>query len=569
MLPRRPASTLVQKPYSPMLTTTRSTLAALPSNSLKTGINVGQAPGFDRQLGYFVRPGGQVAPDLVDIVGHPVHAVLRPYDPGAESPRGFLYGRYVEIVLYVDVGEILALVRIGERKPPGEYDEPNAFAEIEHAAVRTAPDREDSRDAGFFREGPDVEQFTRIKVVGPQLDHVHLVPEPVEGGEVLGYRGAGQAQAISWAWPFLEIRPVDVELPGWSHLESTRPRSRTGQASPGSTHSYEPSSASDGEPREDAARSVVEPSVKPRTGSAYGSAILTCQTLSMKRKRRNRFRNRRRHRPATPHRRVRRRQPMAGRSARWPRRGSARAAWRDLRGVRLPGRQRPHGGRLANEPRAAIRRTARARARFFSSMLLYRSRGPSCKPAACTEGLRKRELSIMVEAKETHVPSHSILPDARRAAIEAAFDEALAEVRAAGDVALLQECRAIFRGRVPLHLRAYVAAALALRGAGRQPDHRRQGPEASREKRKDGRPGKPAPVQPSRYRQKAGKEPAFVRRTRRVYWTRRPGRDASGWTPERALLERDEPRRKPSTVAKESRCSSVPAGGNAFTHALP
>ena len=64
------------------------------------------------------------------------------------------------------------------------------------------------------------------------------------------------------------------------------------------------------------------------------------------------------------------------------------------------------------------------------------------------------------------MPSHSILPEARRAAIEAAFDEALAEVRASGNVALLQECRAIFRKRVPLTLRAYVAAALALKGSG-------------------------------------------------------------------------------------------------------
>ncbi|HUW70615.1 MAG TPA: DbpA RNA binding domain-containing protein [bacterium] len=64
------------------------------------------------------------------------------------------------------------------------------------------------------------------------------------------------------------------------------------------------------------------------------------------------------------------------------------------------------------------------------------------------------------------MPSHSILPEARRAAIAAAFDEALAEVRAAGDVALLQECRAIFRRRVPLNLRAYVAAALVLKNTG-------------------------------------------------------------------------------------------------------
>lgn len=62
--------------------------------------------------------------------------------------------------------------------------------------------------------------------------------------------------------------------------------------------------------------------------------------------------------------------------------------------------------------------------------------------------------------------SHPILPEARRAAIEAVFDEALAEVRAAGDVALLQECRALFRKRVPLAMRAYVAAALALGSAG-------------------------------------------------------------------------------------------------------
>ncbi|MBU0926315.1 MAG: DbpA RNA binding domain-containing protein [Spirochaetes bacterium] len=94
------------------------------------------------------------------------------------------------------------------------------------------------------------------------------------------------------------------------------------------------------------------------------------------------------------------------------------------------------------------------------------------------------------------MPSHSILPDSRRAAIEAAFDEALAEVRAAKDVALLQECRAIFRKRVPLHLRAYVAATLALKGAPRSSDRRgRSGPDArpsgeSRaggDKRKDGR----------------------------------------------------------------------------------
>jgi hypothetical protein len=72
------------------------------------------------------------------------------------------------------------------------------------------------------------------------------------------------------------------------------------------------------------------------------------------------------------------------------------------------------------------------------------------------------------------VPSHSILPDSRRAAIEAVIDEALTEVRGASDVALLHECRAIFRGKVPLSLRAYVAAAFALRlASGGAADQRR------------------------------------------------------------------------------------------------
>ena len=92
--------------------------------------------------------------------------------------------------------------------------------------------------------------------------------------------------------------------------------------------------------------------------------------------------------------------------------------------------------------------------------------------------------------------SHSILPESRRAAIEAAFDEALAEVRAAGDVALLQECRSIFRKRVPFNLRAYVAAALALKGAGggrpsasrgRVADDGRRESRGKGEPRKDGR----------------------------------------------------------------------------------
>ncbi|HRW24857.1 MAG TPA: DbpA RNA binding domain-containing protein [Spirochaetia bacterium] len=87
------------------------------------------------------------------------------------------------------------------------------------------------------------------------------------------------------------------------------------------------------------------------------------------------------------------------------------------------------------------------------------------------------------------MPSHSILPESRRAAIEAEFDEALAEVRATADVALLQECRAIFRARVPFNLRAYVAAALALKYAGgsRQPEKRSRDGKGGRG-RAEGRP---------------------------------------------------------------------------------
>lgn len=95
----------------------------------------------------------------------------------------------------------------------------------------------------------------------------------------------------------------------------------------------------------------------------------------------------------------------------------------------------------------------------------------------------------MFTSKESYVPSHSILPESRRAAIEAEFDEALAEVRATADVALLQECRAIFRARVPFNLRAYVAAALALKYAGgsRQPEKRSRDGKGGRG-RAEGRP---------------------------------------------------------------------------------
>jgi hypothetical protein len=97
------------------------------------------------------------------------------------------------------------------------------------------------------------------------------------------------------------------------------------------------------------------------------------------------------------------------------------------------------------------------------------------------------------------VPSHPILPDSRRAAIEAVLDEALAEVRAASDVALLHECRGIFRRKVPLSLRAYVAAAFALRLASSGAAH---------DQRRDKRHDEPRPE--PRNSDKRGKEQALA-----------------------------------------------------------
>jgi len=63
------------------------------------------------------------------------------------------------------------------------------------------------------------------------------------------------------------------------------------------------------------------------------------------------------------------------------------------------------------------------------------------------------------------VPANNILPEARKNALITVIDEALEEVKSSRDVSLLQECRSIFRARVPLHLRAYVAANLALKSS--------------------------------------------------------------------------------------------------------
>ena len=63
------------------------------------------------------------------------------------------------------------------------------------------------------------------------------------------------------------------------------------------------------------------------------------------------------------------------------------------------------------------------------------------------------------------MPANNILPEARKNALITVIDEALEEVKSSRDVSLLQECRSIFRARVPLHLRAYVAANLALKSS--------------------------------------------------------------------------------------------------------
>jgi len=67
--------------------------------------------------------------------------------------------------------------------------------------------------------------------------------------------------------------------------------------------------------------------------------------------------------------------------------------------------------------------------------------------------------------EEYRVPSKKALSESQKKAIVTRIDGALARVVALHGPETLHECRALFRKRVPLHLRSYVAAALLFDGS--------------------------------------------------------------------------------------------------------
>lgn len=73
------------------------------------------------------------------------------------------------------------------------------------------------------------------------------------------------------------------------------------------------------------------------------------------------------------------------------------------------------------------------------------------------------------------MPSYKTIEEGRRKAMEDLIDEIMEELRVPANIPVLHECRTLFRKKVPLTMRAYVAAALAYRfatpgntGSGRQ-----------------------------------------------------------------------------------------------------
>lgn len=63
------------------------------------------------------------------------------------------------------------------------------------------------------------------------------------------------------------------------------------------------------------------------------------------------------------------------------------------------------------------------------------------------------------------MPSYKSIEEGRRKAMEDLIDEIMEELRVPANIPVLHECRTLFRKKVPLTMRAYVAAALAYRFA--------------------------------------------------------------------------------------------------------
>ncbi len=75
--------------------------------------------------------------------------------------------------------------------------------------------------------------------------------------------------------------------------------------------------------------------------------------------------------------------------------------------------------------------------------------------------------------------------------IEDLLERVIGEIRASDNIELLNECRALFRKKTPLSLRAYVAAALLLQASGgARPEGRRDRRDGQdkRDKRREGKP---------------------------------------------------------------------------------
>ena len=63
------------------------------------------------------------------------------------------------------------------------------------------------------------------------------------------------------------------------------------------------------------------------------------------------------------------------------------------------------------------------------------------------------------------MPSYKTIEEGRRKAMEDLIDEIMEELRVPANIPVLHECRTLLREKVPLTMRAYVAAALAYRFA--------------------------------------------------------------------------------------------------------
>jgi hypothetical protein len=99
---------------------------------------------------------------------------------------------------------------------------------------------------------------------------------------------------------------------------------------------------------------------------------------------------------------------------------------------------------------------------------------------------------LSIGFKENHVSNESTSTKIPEEALSAFLDGVMTELKAPADPATLAQVRAMFRKRIPLHLRSYAAALLILRAAGlsRQPAGKNAQPRSAA-------PSSPASVPPA------------------------------------------------------------------------